>query len=215
MTLKELDGLVTKGENDQLEFKTRASHPEKILKEFVAFANTRGGHLLIGVQDNGRISGLNNPEEEVQAMEEALKSKCRPKLRYRYQFIAVSRRRAVIHYQIYESRNKPHFVIENSQKGFKNAYVRIKDMSVKASRETREILKGKTRRRSLRFTYGDTEKILLQYLQSNHSITVNQLCELANISQNTASKTLVIMVLANIIRIIPSEDEDRFVGNLT
>ena len=120
MTRKELDGLVTQGENDHLEFKTKASHPDKILKEFVAFANTRGGHLLIGVNDDGKISGLNNPEEDAEVMEQALSSHCRPKLKYRYQFIPISRKKSAIHYHIFESRNKPHFVIDNSEKGIKH-----------------------------------------------------------------------------------------------
>jgi len=214
MTRKELDGLVTQGENAHVEFKTKAAHPDKILKEFVAFANTRGGHLLIGVDDDGRISGLNNPEEEAEVMEQALSSKCRPKLKYRYQLIPISRKKSVIHYQIFESRNKPHFVIDNSGKGFKNAYVRIKDMSVKASREIQEILRRKKRRRNLSFTYGDTEKILLQHLQNNDSVTLNKFCDIARISKRKASNVLVIMVLADIIKIIPSEDEDLFLSNL-
>jgi len=214
MTRKELDGLVTQGENAHVEFKTKAAHPDKILKEFVAFANTRGGHLLIGVDDDGRISGLNNPEEEAEVMEQALGSKCRPKLTYRYQFIPISRKKTVIHYQIFESRNKPHFVIDNSGKGFKKAYVRIKDMSVKASHEIQEILRRKKRRRNLSFTYGDTEKILLQHLDNNDSITLNEFCNIARISKRKASSILIIMVLADIIKIIPSEDEDLFLSNL-
>lgn len=214
MTRQELGGLVTQGENDHLEFKTKAAHPDKILKEFVAFANTKGGHLLIGVDDNGTISGLNDPEEEAEVMEEALNRKCRPKLKYQHQFIPVSRKRSVIHYQIFESRNKPHFVIDNSEEGFKNAYVRVNDMSVKASRETREILKGRSRRRNLKFTYGESERILLQFLQNNNSITLNKFCEIANIPKRKASRTLIIMSLADIIRIIPSETEDIFIANL-
>ena len=104
--------------------------------------------------------------------------------------------------------------MENSKEGFKTAYVRINDMSVKASRETREILRGKSRRRNLKFTYGESEKILLQFLQNNNSITLNQYSEIADISKSKASKTLIIMTLTDVIRIIPSEVEDLFMANL-
>lgn len=106
MTRKQLTGLVGQGENDQIEFKTKVSNPEKILKEFVAFANTRGGHVLIGVDDDGRISGLTHPEEEVQVMEEALRKSCRPRLRYDYQLVPISRKRSVVHYRIFERDRK-------------------------------------------------------------------------------------------------------------
>ena len=87
-------------------------------------------------------------------------------------------------------------------------------MSVKASRENLEILRGKSRRRSISFSYGEKERILLQHLENNNSVTLKKFAEIAFISKREASKTLVIMVLADIIRIIPSKPEDIFVGNL-
>ncbi|MEQ8573732.1 MAG: ATP-binding protein, partial [Fulvivirga sp.] len=51
MTFQELKRLVSQGESETLEFKRKVAHPEKIVKEIVAFANTKGGKLLIGVSD--------------------------------------------------------------------------------------------------------------------------------------------------------------------
>ena len=64
MELQELEDLVHKGEGQLLEFKLKASFPEKIVKEMVAFANSNGGQLLVGVDDDGRIAGLKFAEEE-------------------------------------------------------------------------------------------------------------------------------------------------------
>lgn len=36
---------------------------EDIKKEIIAFANCEGGKLYIGVQDDGTVSGLDNPDE--------------------------------------------------------------------------------------------------------------------------------------------------------
>ena len=36
---------------------------EDIKKEVIAFANCEGGKLYIGVQDDGTVSGLDNPDE--------------------------------------------------------------------------------------------------------------------------------------------------------
>jgi len=46
--------LVTMPEGKTLEFKCDISSPRNILKTLVAFANTAGGRLLIGIEDESR-----------------------------------------------------------------------------------------------------------------------------------------------------------------
>jgi ATP-dependent DNA helicase RecG len=50
--------LIRQGENSSVEFKSANAHPDSLARELVAFANTQGGTLLIGVEDDGAISGL-------------------------------------------------------------------------------------------------------------------------------------------------------------
>ena len=64
MDLRTLKNLIEKGENASIEFKKKANHPEKIIREVIAFANTSGGHLFIGVSDDRTIAGLKYPEED-------------------------------------------------------------------------------------------------------------------------------------------------------
>ena len=54
----EVLALICQGENSSVEFKSANAHPDSLAREMVAFANTQGGTLLIGVEDDGRISGL-------------------------------------------------------------------------------------------------------------------------------------------------------------
>ena len=57
--------LVTMPEGKTLEFKRDISSPRNILKTLVAFANTAGGRLLIGVEDESRkVFGVENPLDE-------------------------------------------------------------------------------------------------------------------------------------------------------
>ena len=60
--LTELRKLISKGEGLHLEFKRKALHPDKILRELIAFANSGGGILLVGVDDDKSIPGLKFPE---------------------------------------------------------------------------------------------------------------------------------------------------------
>ncbi len=61
MTLRILE-IVKRGEGKKIEFKSIMPSGEKIAKTLIAFANTAGGKLIIGVADNGEILGINNFE---------------------------------------------------------------------------------------------------------------------------------------------------------
>jgi len=54
---------IREGEHQQQDFKFRIDDSKKIAVSLVAFANTDGGRLLIGVKDNGRIAGCRSDEE--------------------------------------------------------------------------------------------------------------------------------------------------------
>jgi ATP-dependent DNA helicase RecG len=60
MILSNIDKLVQSGEGETIEFK--AQWAESVLETAAAFANTRGGTLLVGVDDEGRVVGLDLSE---------------------------------------------------------------------------------------------------------------------------------------------------------
>ena len=64
-TKKEIIEIISQRENSAVKFKDDAVRPESLTKEIVSFANTTGGTILIGVDDNGEISGTSKQEEWV------------------------------------------------------------------------------------------------------------------------------------------------------
>lgn len=54
----DLQTLIAQGENQSLEFKSAGVHANSLAREMVAFANTSGGVILLGVEDDGGVSGL-------------------------------------------------------------------------------------------------------------------------------------------------------------
>jgi hypothetical protein len=54
--------LISQGETDKIEFKTRLLNQHDISRVLSAFANSEGGYLIIGVGDDGKILGLNEAE---------------------------------------------------------------------------------------------------------------------------------------------------------
>lgn len=61
-TRTELIRLIRGGEDTYLELKVRLSNSEKITQGIVALANTNGGTIVFGVNDQLRIEGVANPE---------------------------------------------------------------------------------------------------------------------------------------------------------
>jgi len=69
---------ITVGEDQHHEFKRNIVNPESIAGEIVAFANTEGGVLYIGIDDNGEITGLENPETVFQTLTNICRDRCIP-----------------------------------------------------------------------------------------------------------------------------------------
>ncbi len=59
-----LKTIITKPEGKTLEFKRDSASPTLLMKTLVAFANTSGGRLIIGVSNDRQIVGLKAPLDE-------------------------------------------------------------------------------------------------------------------------------------------------------
>src|SRR5713226_2067493 len=76
MTQTELLDTITNGENSGVEFKRDVLQNHDLANELVAFANLSGGMVLLGVEDDGTISGLTRAN-----VEEFVMTTCRVKIR--------------------------------------------------------------------------------------------------------------------------------------
>ncbi len=203
----QLKRLVAQGEGSSLEFKRKAAFPEKIVREMIAFANTKGGILLIGVDDDGSLPGLKHPADELHVMEAAL-TKVRPLLDYQVTLVPINNSRSIIQYEIPESKRKPHYLLSGNK--LKESFVRVEDKSIKASRELREIVKRRQRMKDIRFHYGEHEKFLMQYLDEKEVITLKEFADLCGLGRLNASRKLILLVLANVLKIVPHEKGDLY-----
>ena len=207
MDLNELKKLVAQGEGQQLEFKKKANYPEKIAREIVAFANADGGCLILGVDDDGTLSGTRNIEGEAHVVSEAIERHIRPVPPYSLQLLPINAKKGIAIFHIEEGSKKPYSLCLD---GTKRSYIRMKDESLQASREMREIIRRQQRSRDIHFQYGDKEQLLMQHLEEAGEITLKEFSKLARISQYTAARTLVRLVLANVLDIVPTGTGDRY-----
>ena len=124
-----IEALIEQGEHQQLDFKFEVSDSKKIARTLSAFANTDGGRLLIGVKDNGNISGVRS-EEEYYMIEAASKMYTRPEVPFEATRWEVNGK-TVLEVYIAPSPDKPHTAPDKDDK-FK-AYIRVADENILAN----------------------------------------------------------------------------------
>ena len=213
MDAYDLKRLVALGEGARLEFKYRVPRPDRIAKEVIALANTQGGKVLVGVGDDGSLVGVKDAEEELFALQEALDAFCEPPVSLAIEGVRISRRREVLVIDVPRSAAKPHFLVPESPRGARQkrkAYIRVGAESVEASREAVALMQAEASPRDVRFTFGEAEQQLMRYLERYERITVREYARLIGRPDWKASKTLVLMARAGVLRLHPEAGEDYF-----
>jgi len=192
--------LIEDGESETVEFKRKFSTSPKIAKEMIAFANTKGGYIFFGIGDDKTIVGVESEKSELDLIDTAARFYCEPEVRYTTEIIPFKTKDVVVIY-VPESKKKPHKLIDENDLESTRVYVRYKDKSIIASKETAKLLKFSNFDDSpLVINLGDAEKMLLKYLDEHEKITVKEFKKLANISERRAGRTLVNFVRAGVIR---------------
>lgn len=205
--MQALKRLVGEGEHQTLEFKRKANHPDKIIREFVAFANTEGGTLLLGVEDDGGIFGTKEPDGDEYLLLSTAEKMIFPTIDIEISRVPVTSRHAVLIFDIAESNQKPHVVREGDKK---QAYVRVRDMSVQASREMKTLMRYENRNKGVRFEFGELERKLLQYIEVVTRTTVSDIQQQLRLPKRRASGILITLVRAGLLNIHPTEAGDYF-----
>lgn len=203
MNLKEL---IAKGEGECLDFKQSVNSAQKIAKSICAFANTKGGVLLIGIKDNGSPAKI-NPEEEKYVLEMAAGLYCKPEVEIKFRLEEYLGRNILIA-EIPQSKQKPHFIKGEDEKWW--AYIRVQDQCLLASKVMLDVMRNESVGEEAKITFGVAEKILLSYLEESRRITLKEYCKLANIGRWRAQKILVNLVQMGIVKVINTEKADFY-----
>lgn len=201
--------LIEQGENQQLDFKFEISDAAKIARTLVAFANTDGGKLLIGVKDNGSIKGVAS-DEEYFMMQNAAQRFCRPEIKFQSKEWNVDGKK-VLEVDIPLSPLLPHRAPD--QNGHYKAYVRVKDENLLANGVLMKVWKKRKTRRNIKIAYSENEEKLLKYLQEKGFITVSTFRKITGISKHKAETILVDFILLDIIDMQMEEKGTKFVLN--
>jgi hypothetical protein len=166
---KYIRSLIAEGEHQQLDFKFEISDARKIARTFSAFSNTDGGRLLIGVKDNGRISGVRS-DEEYYMVESAASLYCKPEVAFETKNHQVEGKN-VLEIYIPPVERKPVYAQDQDKRWM--AYIRIADENVLANIIQLEVWKEEHKKLGKLLEFTRNEEFLLSYLdkESETSLT--------------------------------------------
>ena len=186
-------GLIREGEHQQQDFKYRVADACKLAKSVSAFANTDGGRLLIGVRDDGHLSGVRS-EEEIYMMHQAAYKYCKPEASIKFDTYHVDGRTIVVA-TVPPSERKP--VCAINEAGEERDYIRIADENIVASPVHLAIWREQQAENGAMMTYTDTVRKLLSAMTTDQpqSFTLNQI-----VRRSRISRFKVIHLLARLIR---------------
>ena len=184
-----LTSLIREGEHQQQDFKYRVSDACKLAKSVSAFANTDGGRLLIGVRNDGHLSGVRS-EEEIYMMHQAAYKYCRPEASIKFDTYHVDGRTIVIA-TVPPSERRP--VCAIGEDGKTRAYIRIADENIVASPVLLAVWRDAQKPQGTMMTYTDTVRKLLDAMTGSQ--TLNQL-----VRRSAIPRPKVITLLARLIR---------------
>ncbi len=138
MNIKKFIGEATEYEKKQA---VEVRKPKSWCKSVSAFANGAGGVLIFGIDDDGNIIGIDNPEADAEKISEIIKTHLDPIPEFRPRFEKTDDKTLII-LNIMSGEDTPYYY---SADGVLEAYVRVSNESVKATaiEQKRLIMKEK------------------------------------------------------------------------
>ncbi len=210
MQASDIKELIDGGEGSQVEFKRKISSAEKIARALIAFANTKGGTILFGVDDDGSIVGVESEKTELDLIEVAGNHFCDPPIAPSIAIVPFNSK-DVIAASVDESDDKPHYFLSSDDGEEIKVFIRVNDKTVLASREVIKVLRDeRPDRPPLKISIGGNEKRLFEYLETHERIAVKEYAHLINVSERRASRILTTLVRAGVVRIHTLEKTDFF-----
>ena len=186
-----LQALIDEGEHQQQDFKYKVTDAVKLARSVSAFANTDGGRLLIGVRDDGHISGVRS-EEEIYMMHAAAYKYCTPPSAISFETLHADGRTVVIA-TVHQSNHRPVRAIGSSASP--RAYIRIADENIVASPVHLEIWRQESSSVGTITTYSDDERAVMETLSTSTALPLNHIVRLSHVQRRK-----VVTILAKLIR---------------
>ncbi len=198
--------LILQGEHQRQDFKFQVNDSRKIARTLVAFANTDGGKLLIGVKDNGVIAGI-RAEEEYHMIEAAATMYCKPEMDFAFRHWNIDGKK-VLEIDVPRAQVKP--VYASTENGRWMAWVRVGDQNILADTIMIKYWKRQKSSKGTVIHYSGNEKMLLEHLSTHPTITLGRYSKLSGLPRNLAENVIVDMMAAGLVEMGQNEHHTWF-----
>ena len=198
--------LIKQGEHQCLDFKFEIADSKKIARTLVAFANTDGGKLLVGVKDNGSIAGVRS-EEEFYMVEGAASMYCKPEVSFTTKECNIEGK-IILEIDVPKSKLKPHSAPYKDD--LWKVYIRVDDQNLLANKILLMVWERKKRGKGTFVRYRDEEALLLKLFRSEGRQSLNQIVKEIGISRKKAEQILVNFIMLGIIEMDITEKQSYY-----
>lgn len=198
--------LISQGEGLHLDFKFEISDAPKIARSLVAFANTGGGKLLIGVNDEGSIKGIQSAEE-FHMIENAAKYYCKPLVNFSSKEWNIKGKK-VLEIDIPFSLEYPHKAPD--QNGNYKAYIRYEDQNLLADSILVKLWDKEKNQNDIQLIYTDELKNILLFIEQNEPVSVNDILSAFHLSKFYAEHLLTDLVIFDVLKMDFAEASIKF-----
>jgi predicted HTH transcriptional regulator len=188
--MSSLKSLIEEGEHQQQDFKLRIDDQKKIARTLCAFANTDGGRLLIGVKDNGKVTGI-DPNEEFFMIDVAAQLFCQPPVEFTSEVIQ-DEYKLVLKVEVKASYKRPYRAKDDQGKW--RSYIRLQDKTHVANKIQEKVWIQKKSIGSKPEKFGDEEISLLRLISDLGGSSVSKLYRDSGLPLKTVDKLLVMLI---------------------
>jgi len=122
--------LIEKGESEVLELKPSFSQAKDIIKTISAFSNTKGGLIIIGVNDNREVIGMEIGKKTIEGLANKIKQNTDPQI-YPSIFVKQINGENIVVVEVKESKSKPVFAFDKVYKRVGKSNQRVSSAEIK------------------------------------------------------------------------------------
>jgi predicted HTH transcriptional regulator len=180
---EDLESMIAEGEHGAQDFKQSVPAKEKIARTLAAFANAKGGRLLVGINDRGEIVGT-DVEQEMHELHDAAELYCDPPVDLEF-IVHEEDGLEVLEAKVLRSLRKPHAA--QDEKGAWQLYVRNGDQTMLAGVSLEQDSSA------LALSSEDRDA-LLRHVRNHGSISLDEAAAILRTNRKKASEYLGILL---------------------
>ncbi|HDP54274.1 MAG TPA: ATP-binding protein [Bacteroidetes bacterium] len=203
---KHIANLIKQGEHQTLDFKHSISDSKKIARSLAAFANTDGGILLIGVKDNGNVSGVNF-DEEYYMLEAAAEMYCKPEVKFSVTRWDINKKVVL---EVLVKPNHKNLYKALDKDGKWKAFFRVNDENLLATPLRVKVWNAIRYRKPIKISLTPQDQVLIEYLNKQKQVTVDECSRAAFLPHKEAEQRLINLVVLGAATFKSTHERDFF-----